>query len=81
MLIGCCAHRLGLRTTMILADILLGGGTYLGRYVTELWHVYALYGGLTAIGMGGACALLVATNSRWTENQSGLAIKIATIGG
>ena len=78
MLIGCCAHRLGLRTTMILVDILLGGGTYLGRYVTELWH---LYGGLTAIGMGGACALLVATNSRWTENQSGLAIKIATIGG
>lgn len=78
MLIGWCAHRLGLRTTMILADILLGGGTYLGLYVTELRHVYAL---LTAIGMGGSCALLVATNSRWTEKQSGSAIEIAAIGG
>ena len=81
MLIGWCAHRLGLRTTMILVDILLGGGTYLGLYVTELRHVYALYGGLTVIGMGGSCALLVATNSRWTEKQSGSAIEIAAIGG
>ena len=33
------------------------------------------------MGMGGACALLVATNFRWTEKQSGLVIEIATIGG
>ena len=53
---GWCADRFGPRITMIVAGFLVGGGTYLGLYISEPWHLYALYGGITAIGMGGAWA-------------------------
>jgi MFS family permease len=66
---------------MIVAGLFIGGGTYLGFYISEPWHLYALYGGMTAIGMGGAWAPLVATISRWFEKQRGLAIGIGSIGG
>ena len=78
---GWCADRFGPRITMIVAGFLIGGGTYLGFYISEPWHLYALYGGITAIGMGGAWAPLVATISRWFEKQRGLAIGIGSIGG
>lgn len=78
---GWCADRFGPRITMIVAGLFIGGGTYLGVYISEPWHLYALYGGMTAIGMGGAWAPLVATISRWFEKQRGLAIGIGSIGG
>ena len=78
---GWCADRFGPRITMIVAGLFIGGGTYLGFYISEPWHLYALYGGMTAIGMGGAWAPLVATISRWFEEQRGLAIGIGSIGG
>jgi len=78
---GWCADRFGPRITMIVAGLFIGGGTYLGFYISEPWHLYALYGGMTAIGMGGAWAPLVATISRWFEKQRGLAIGIGSIGG
>ena len=78
---GWCADRFGPRITMIVAGFFVGGGTYLGLYISEPWHLYALYGGITAIGMGGAWAPLVATISRWFEKQRGLAIGIGSIGG
>ena len=78
---GWCADRFGPRITMIVAGFFIGLGTYLGFYISEPWHLYALYGGMTAIGMGGAWAPLVATISRWFEKQRGLAIGIGSIGG
>ena len=66
---------------MIVAGLFIGLGAYLGFYISEPWHLYALYGGMTVIGMGGAWAPLVATISRWFEKQRGLAIGIGSIGG
>ena len=76
---GWCADRFGPRITMIVASLFIGGGTYLGFYISETWHLYAFYGGMTAIGMGGAWASLVATISRWFQKQRGLAIGIGTL--
>lgn len=78
---GWCADKFGPRITIACGGVLFGVGTSLGAWVSELWHLYALYGGLTAVGMGGAWAPLVSTLSRWFERRRGLAIGIGSIGG
>ena len=78
---GWCADRYGPRLTVCIAGLLLGVGTCLGAFITELWHLYALYGGLSAIGMGAAWAPLVSTVSRWFVARRGLAMGIASLGG
>jgi len=79
--IGWCVDRYGPRVTIVVGGVLFGSGTFLGAYVTELWHLYALYGGLAAIGMGAAWAPLVSTISRWFVTRRGLAIGLGSLGG
>lgn len=79
--IGWCVDRLGPRITIAMGGLLFGLGTFLGSRITELWHLYALYGGLTAMGMGTAWAPLVSTISRWFVTRRGLAIGIGSLGG
>ena len=78
---GWCADRFGPRLTICIAGLLFGAGTCLGALISELWHLYALYGGLSAIGMGAAWAPLVSTVSRWFVARRGLAMGIASLGG
>lgn len=60
---------------------LFGLGTFLGSRITDLWQVYALYGCLTAIGMGAAWAPLVSTVSRWFVKRRGFAVGLGGLGG
>jgi MFS transporter, OFA family, oxalate/formate antiporter len=78
---GWCVDRYGPRVTITIGGALFGLGTSLGAFIDQLWHLYVLYGGLTAIGMGAAWAPLVSTVSRWFDHKRGLAIGIASIGG
>lgn len=79
--VGWCVDRFGPKPTIAIGGVLFGCGTALGSQVTELWHLYALYGGVTAIGMGAAWAPLVSTISRWFERRRGLAVGLGSIGG
>ena len=58
---GWCADRFGPRPTVVAGGLIFGLGTALGSAVTESWHLYALYGGLSAVGMGAVWSPLVAT--------------------
>ena len=78
---GWLLDRVGPRITIGAGGLLFGLGTFLGSQVTELWQVYALYGFLTAIGMGAAWAPLVSTISRWFVKRRGFAVGIGSIGG
>ena len=78
---GWCADRFGPRPTVVAGGLIFGLGTGLGSLVTEVWQLFALYGGLSAIGMGAVWSPLVATISRWFEARRGVAISIATLGG
>ncbi|GIX48563.1 MAG: hypothetical protein KatS3mg131_2774 [Candidatus Tectimicrobiota bacterium] len=71
----------GPRLTIGLGGLLFGLGTFLGSAISALWHLYALYGGLAAMGMGAAWAPLVSTISRWFVKRRGLAIGIGSLGG
>ncbi|MEC9152681.1 MAG: MFS transporter [Pseudomonadota bacterium] len=78
---GWCVDRFGPRGTVLVGGLLFGTGTALGSCIEELWHLYVLYGGITAAGMGAAWAPLVATVSRWFEAKRGLAVGITVLGG
>lgn len=78
---GWCVDRFGPRATVLAGGVLFGCGTALGAFVGEVWQLYALYGGITAAGMGTAWAPLVATVSRWFEARRGLAVGITVLGG
>ena len=78
---GWCVDRFGPRGTVFVGGVLFGTGTALGAWIEELWQLYALYGGVTAIGMGAAWAPLVATVSRWFEARRGLAVGLTVLGG
>jgi MFS family permease len=78
---GWCADRFGPRVTVVLGGLMFGSGTALGVFISEPWHLYALYGGITAIGVGAVWSPLVSTVSRWFVTRRGLAIGIATLGG
>ncbi len=78
---GWCADRFGPRCTVVVGGSLFGLGTALGAFITEAWQLYALYGGLSAVGMGAVWAPLVATVSRWFDaSRRGTAIGIAVLG-
>jgi OFA family oxalate/formate antiporter-like MFS transporter len=79
--VGWCVDRFGPRRTIAVGGAIFGCGTSLGAFITEIWHLYALYGGLTAIGMGAAWAPLVSTISRWFVTRRGLAVGIGSLGG
>ncbi len=81
MPMGWLVDRIGPRRTLVASGVLFGLGTYLGSHITALWHVYALYGLVTAIGMGAAWGPLVATISRWFARRRGLAVALGSLGG
>jgi MFS transporter, OFA family, oxalate/formate antiporter len=78
---GWCVDRFGPRITITIGGVLLGVGTALGAFISEAWHLYALYGGIAGVGMGAAWAPLVSTVSRWFISRRGLASGIAAMGG
>ena len=78
---GWCVDRFGPRATVVAGGVLFGGGTALGAGIGELWQLYALYGGITAMGMGTIWAPLVATVSRWFVARRGLAVGVTVLGG
>ena len=78
---GWCVDRFGPRVTVTVGGLLLGIGTALGAFISEAWHLFALYGGIAGVGMGAAWAPLVSTVSRWFISRRGLASGIAAMGG
>jgi MFS family permease len=78
---GRLADRWGPRRVVVLSLGLLGTGSILSAFVTELWHIYVTAGVLMAVGAGGAA---MSTGSsvvaRWFDRSRGVAMGIAAGG-
>jgi MFS family permease len=78
---GRLADRWGPRRVVVLSLGLLGAGSILSAFVTELWHIYVTAGVLMAVGAGGAA---MSTGSsvvaRWFDRSRGVAMGIAAGG-
>jgi MFS family permease len=78
---GRLADRWGPRRVIVSALILLGVGSILSSFITQLWHIYLTAGVLMAVGAGGA-ALSTGSSvvARWFEKRRGVAVGVAAGG-
>ncbi|HEX2172636.1 MAG TPA: MFS transporter, partial [Dehalococcoidia bacterium] len=77
---GFLVDRFGPRVAVVVGGIFFGAGTWLGSWVSEPWHLYVLYGVITAFGMGAAYVPIVSTVARWFVRRRGLAVGLASLG-
>jgi MFS family permease len=78
--VGRLAERVGVRGTVLVGGLLLGGGGALVSFVTELWHLYLFWGVIAAMG---AAALYVAPTmvlSRFFHRKRGRAVGWSSVG-
>jgi len=78
--VGGLAQRIGVRRTVLVGGLLLGGGGALVSLVRELWHLYVFWGVVAAMG---SAALYVAPTmalSRFFLRKRGRAVGWASVG-
>lgn len=72
-------NRLGLRSVIAASLVLIAGGLGFSVWVTQIWHLVALWGVVVGIGAGLTALVLSATvATRWFEKRRGLVIGILT---
>ena len=74
-------ERFGVRRTMLIGQVLLVAGLLLLSRLTQLWHLYLLYGVLLGIAMGSTTYVSMTTLlNTWFTRRRTLAIGIAMAG-
>jgi MFS family permease len=76
--VGRMADRLGPRSVLAAAAVLVGAGTLGTAAVVTLWQLYITAGVLTALGAGGvAMSVAASVAARWFDTRRGLVLGIA----
>lgn len=72
-------ERYGLRLIVCAALVLTASGLLLATRMTELWHLFALWGVMLGVGSGLTALVLGATvSNRWFESRRGLVMGTLT---
>jgi sugar phosphate permease len=80
-IVGKVYDRYGPKRMIVISTILLSAGYTLISLINSLWEFFIYYGILTAIGLGGTSApLIAALMSKWFEKWRGLAISLSLSG-
>lgn len=77
---GVLTARKGMRTTLILAAVLLASGFGLASQITSLMGIYLTYGGMAGLGVGLGYNAVISTIMRWFPDKQGLVSGIALMG-
>jgi OFA family oxalate/formate antiporter-like MFS transporter len=77
---GALVDRYGPRILLTVAGLTSGAGFLLMPYISSLWQVYLIWGGLLAIGMACCYVPLITTTPRWFTKRIGMATAIALSG-
>jgi MFS family permease len=81
IVVGKLYDRYGPKWVIVISTILFSAGTMLMSAMTSLWQFLALYGFLSAAGLGGTTVpLFAALMSKWFEKRRGLAISLGLSG-
>jgi MFS family permease len=79
-LVGRVVDRVGARLLMVAGTLLLGASLASLSLVTQLWHLYVLYGVLAAVGLASTSHVVAtAVVSRWFSRRRATAL--ASLGG
>ncbi|MCW3979711.1 MAG: MFS transporter, partial [Candidatus Bathyarchaeota archaeon] len=79
-LVGNLAERIGVRRTVLVGGLLLGGGGALVSFVRELWHLYLVGGVIAAMGAAALYVIPTTILSRFFLKKRGRAVGWASVG-
>jgi len=79
-LVGGLAERIGIRRTILIGGLLLGGGGALVSFVRELWHLYLFWGVIAAIGSAALYVVPTMALSRFFLRKRGRAVGWSSVG-
>lgn len=77
LVFGWLGDRVSARTLMLGASLMISGGTVLLGMISELWHLYVIYGVFVgALGNAAFVVLVPVIITRWFSQKLGLALGI-----
>ncbi|UCD45502.1 MAG: MFS transporter [Candidatus Bathyarchaeota archaeon] len=79
-LVGNLAERIGMRRTVLIGGLLLGGGGALVSCVQELWHLYLFWGVIAAVGAAALYVIPTMILSRFFRRKRGRAMGWSSVG-
>ncbi|MBA7621697.1 L-lactate transporter [subsurface metagenome] len=79
-LIGRLAGRIGVRRTVLIGGLLLGGGGALVSTIQELWHLYLFWGVIAATGAAALYVIPTMILSRFFVRKRGRAVGWSSMG-
>ncbi|MCW3988555.1 MAG: MFS transporter [Candidatus Bathyarchaeota archaeon] len=79
-IVGSLAARIGVRKTVLIGGLLLGGGGALVSQVQELWQLYLYWGVLAAFGAAALYVIPTMVLSRFFLRKRGRAVGWASVG-
>nr|MBC8223320.1 MFS transporter [Candidatus Bathyarchaeota archaeon] len=79
-IVGGLAARIGVRKTVFLGGLLLGGGGALVSQVQELWQLYLFWGVVAAFGSAALYVIPTMVLSRFFLRKRGRAVGWASVG-
>jgi len=79
-LVGNLAERMGVRKTVLLGGLLLGGGGTLVSLMRELWHLYLFWGAVAAVGASALYVVPTMVLSRFFVRKRGRAVGWSSVG-
>jgi len=79
-IVGNLAERIGVRKTVLIGGILLGGGGALVSLVRELWQLYLFWGVVAAFGAAAVYIIPTMLLSRFFRRKRGRAVGWASVG-
>jgi len=77
---GHLAEKIGVRKTVLLGGLLLGGGGALVSFIQELWHLYLAWGVITALGATALYVIPTMVLSKFFIRKRGLTVGWSSVG-
>jgi MFS family permease len=80
LITGALVDRYGPRILLTISGLVSGAGFLLMPYVSSLWQVYLIWGGLLSIGVACCYVPIISTIPRWFSKRIGMATAITLSG-
>ncbi|MBN2336772.1 MFS transporter [Candidatus Bathyarchaeota archaeon] len=78
--VGRLAERIGVRKTVLIGGLLLGGGGVMVSFITELWHLYVAWGVMAAMGAAALYVVPTMVLSKFFHRKRGLTVGWSSMG-
>jgi len=78
--VGNLADRIGVRKTVLLGGLLLGGGGAMVSFITELWQLYVAWGVIAAMGSAALYVVPTMALSKFFHRKRGMTVGWSSVG-